>query len=140
MFVILLVVLIVNLVGGGSEDPKDSESTSDMENGEVEVENFVGMRLEDIDPDDYPDLIVDVRNVKSDYSDEYEEGYVVAQSPEAGDMVKRGRTVTLTVSKGAEEKEMPRLENETETNAMKTLEALNLGLKIVIKDENSSDV
>ncbi len=129
VFVILLVVLIVNLVGGGSEDPKDSESTSDMENGEVEVENFVGMRLEDIDPDDYPDLIVDVRNVKSDYSDEYEEGYVMAQSPKAGEMVKRGRTVTLTVSKGAEEKEMPRLENETETNAMKTLEALNLGLK-----------
>ena len=111
-----------------------------MENGEVEVENFVGMRLEDIDPDDYPDLIVDVRNVKYDYSDEYEEGYVMVQNPKAGDMVKRGRTVTLTVSKGAEEKEMPRLENETETNAMKTLEALDLGLKIVIKDENSSDV
>lgn len=140
VFVILLVVLIVNLIGGGSDDPKNKESTSDIENGEVEVEDFVGMRLEDIDPDDYPDLIVDVRNVKSDYSDEYEEGYVMAQSPKARDMVKRGRTVTLTVSKGAEEKEMPRLENETETNAMKTLEALNLGLKIVIKDENSSDV
>ena len=140
VFVILLVVLIVNLVGGGSEDPKDSESTSDMENGEVEVENFIGMRLEDIDPDDYPDLIVDVRDVEYDYSDEYEEGYVIAQSLKAGDMVKRGRTVKLTVSKGAEEKEMPRLENETEANAMKTLEALNLGLKIVIKDENSSDV
>lgn len=140
VFVILLVVLIVSLVGGGSEDPKDSESTSDVESAEVEVEKFVGMRLEDIDPDDYPDLIVDVRNVKSDYSDEYEEGYVMAQSPKAGDMVKRGRTVTLTVSKGAEEKEMPRLENETEADAMKTLEALDLGLKIVIKDENSSDV
>ncbi|MGM9523614.1 MAG: PASTA domain-containing protein, partial [Faecousia sp.] len=140
VFVILLVVLIVNLIGSGPDEPKDSESTSDIENGEVEVESFIGMRLEDIDPDDYPDLIVDVRNVKSDYSDEYEEGYVMAQSPKAGDMVKRGRTVTLTVSKGTEEKEMPRLENETETNAMKTLEALNLGLKIVVKDENSSDV
>ena len=140
VFVILLVVLIVNLIGSGPDEPKDSESTSDIENGEVEVESFIGMRLEDIDPDDYPDLIVDVRNVKSDYSDEYEEGYVMAQNPKAGDMVKRGRTVTLTVSKGAEEKEMPRLENETETNAMKTLEALNLGLKIVVKDENNSDV
>ena len=140
VFVILLVVLIVSLVGGGTDEPKDSESTSDVENGEVEVEKFVGMRLEDIDPDDYPDLIVDVRNVKSEYSDEYEEGYVIAQSPKAGDMVKRGRTVTLTVSKGAEEKEMPKLRDETEANAMKALEALNLGLKIVIKDENSSDV
>lgn len=139
VFVILLIVLIVNLVGG-SNDPENSESTSDVLSRDVEVENFVGMRLEDIDPEDYPDLIVDVKNVKYDYSDEYEEGYVMAQSPKAGEMVRRDRTVTLTVSKGAEEKEMPDLENETEANAMKTLQALELGLKITIKDENSSDV
>ena len=89
-FVILLVVLIVTLAGG-SDNPNDQESTSDIENGEIAVEKFVGMRLEDINPDDYPDLRVDVRNYKEEYSDEYEEGYVMAQSPKAGEMVKRGR-------------------------------------------------
>lgn len=139
VLVILLVVLVVALAGG-SDEPNDRESTSDMENGEIEVDQFVGMRLEDIDPDDYPDLLVDVKNVKTEYSDEYEEGYVMAQTPKAGDMVKRGRTVTLTVSKGAEELEMPSLKNATEADAMKALEALNLGLKITVKDESSSEV
>lgn len=139
VLVILLVVLVVALTGG-SDEPNDRESTSDMENGEIEVDQFVGMRLEDIDPDDYPDLLVDVKNVKTEYSDEYEEGYVMAQTPKAGDMVKRGRTVTLTVSKGAEELEMPSLKNATEADAMKALEALNLGLKITVKDESSSEV
>lgn len=138
-FVILLVVLIVTLAGG-SDNPNDQESTSDIENGEIAVEKFVGMRLEDINPDDYPDLRVDVRNYKEEYSDEYEEGYVMAQSPKAGEMVKRGRTVTLTVSKGAEEQEMPPLENMTEGDAVKKLEALNLGLKISRKDESSDKV
>lgn len=139
VLVILLVVLIVALAGG-SDEPSERESTSDMENGEIEVEQFVGMRLEDINPDDYPDLLVDVENVKTEYSDEYEEGYVMAQSPKAGDMVKRGRTVTLTVSKGAEEQEMPPLKDATEAEAMKALEELKLGLKITVKDENSNDV
>ena len=55
-FVILLVVLIVTLAGG-SDNPNDQESTSDIENGEIAVEKFVGMRLEDINPDDYPDPV-----------------------------------------------------------------------------------
>ncbi len=140
VFVILLVVLIVALTGG-SDEPRDTESTSDVEeNGEIEVPKLVGMRLEDIDPDDYPDLRVDVRNVKEEYSDEYEEGYVMAQTPKVGDMVKPGRTVTLTVSKGPEAKEMPVLENVPEGEATKLLNDLKLGLQIIIKDENSDKV
>ena len=61
-------------------------------------------------------------------------------APKAGDMVKPGRTVTLTVSKGPEAKQMPDLENYTEGEATKLLNDLKLGLQITIKDENSDKV
>ncbi len=138
VLVVLAIVLVTALSGGGDE-PVDAstESTADEI---VRVDNFVGMKLEDIDPEDYPDLDVDVRRVTEEYSDEYDEGYVMAQDPKAGEEVKPGRTVKLTVSKGKEEILMPDLVNVSEADAMKQLEALKLGLKITLKDESSEDV
>ena len=138
VLVVLAIVLVTALSGGGDE-PVDAstESTADEI---VRVDNFVGMRLEDIDPEDYPDLDVDVRHVTEEYSDEYDAGYVMAQDPEAGEEVKVGRTVNLTVSKGKEEILMPNLVNVSEADAMKQLEALKLGLKITLKDESNEDV
>lgn len=139
VFVIVLVALVVHLTGS-SEPTEPSESTSESESGEVRMEKFVGLRLDEIDPDDYPDFKVDVKNYKEEYSDEYEEGVVMGQTPEEGKLVKKGRLVTLTVSKGAEEKKMPELENQEEARAIQQLEALKLGLKITIKDESSNRI
>ena len=138
VLVVLAIVLVTALSGGGDE-PVDAPTES-TEADTVRVDNFVGMRLEDIDPEDYPDLDVDVRHVTEEYSDEYDAGYVMAQDPEAGEEVKVGRTVNLTVSKGKEEILMPNLVNVSEADAMKQLEALKLGLKITLKDESNEDV
>ena len=138
VLVVLAIVLVTALSGGG-EEPVDASTESTSEEI-VRVDNFVGMKLEDIDPEDYPDLDVDVRRVTEEYSDEYDEGYVMAQDPKAGEEVKPGRSVKLTVSKGKEEILMPDLVNVSEADAMKQLEALKLGLKITLKDESSEDV
>ena len=137
LLVIMLIVAVVLLTGGSgsSDDP-----TATVQEGNVRVPNFVGTALEDIDPRDYPDLNVDVDNYKEAYSDEYEEGVVMEQSPKAKTEVKIGRTITLTVSKGAEAKEMPDLTNSSENDAVKQLEGLNLGLKIKIQDESSAEI
>ena len=137
--VILVVVLIVVLTGG-SDDPKDPLSTSETQEGNVRVENFVGKKLVDIDPTDYPDLKLDLVNVKEEFSDEYEEGYVTDQTPRAGEEVRKGRTVTFTISKGPESSDMPDLTDKSSAEAIKQLDALKLGLKVVTEDEGSDTV
>ena len=136
---VVLAIVLVSALSGGSDEPVDASTESTTEEI-VRVDNFVGMKLEDIDPDDYPNLDVDVRYVTEEYSDEYDAGYVMAQDPKAGEEVKTGRTIKLTVSKGKEEILMPDLVNTSEADAMKQLEALKLGLKIKLKDESSEDI
>ena len=138
--IIVLAILLAVLLPGGSGNSGEDETLASEEVGEVRVDNFVGMPLDSIDPDDYPDLKIDLRNVKEEFSDDFEEGYIMDQSPRAGDMVKKGRKVTLTVSKGKEEIKMPDLVDMPESAAMSALQDLNLGLKITMKDESSKDI
>ncbi len=137
---VILGVLIGGALSGwfsGSGNSKeDSQENSDI----VEVENFVGMALEDIDPDDYPELSVDVENVTYRFSEEYAEGIVIEQSPRAGEQVKNGRKIKLVVSKGTEGAEMPDLVDYSEAEAIKLLQDLNLGLKTLVKDEVDSKI
>ena len=138
--IVLIAILLIALLPGGSSGDVTDNTTSTEEAGEVRVDNFVGMPLDSIDPDDYPDLKIDLRDYKEAYSDEFEAGYVMDQTPKAGDMVRKGRKVTLTVSKGKEEIKMPDLADVAESTAMSTLQELNLGLKITIKDESSKEI
>lgn len=138
--VLAVLVVVAILAGVGAFDASGDETLESVQEGNVRVPTFVGMKLEDIDPDDYPDLIVDVENVKEDFSDDYEEGVIMEQSPKAKEEVKAGRKVTLTVSKGPNEKKMPDLKNVKEADAQKQLEDLKLGLKIIFKDESNSEI
>lgn len=135
--VLAIVLTAVLLHGSDSPDRPDASTTAE---GNVIVDDFVGMLLEDIDPRDYPDLKVDVTNVKEAYSDKYDEGYVIDQTPKSGDEVRKGRTVTLTVSKGAENNKMPNLSDTLGTDAIKQLSDMQLGLKVETKDEASETI
>lgn len=135
--VLIAILLAVLLPRGGSSE---NETIATEEAGEIRVDNFIGMPLDSIDPDDYPDLKIDLRDVKEAYSDEFEKGYVMDQTPRAGEMVRKGRKVTLTVSLGKEEIKMPNLIDVAESTAMSTLQELNLGLKITMKDESSKEI
>ena len=133
--VVLLVVLgVVLLRGSGTNDKPDTP--------EVEVPKLVGMKLEDINPDDYPELKIDLNGVTYDYNDEYEKGYVYEQTPKAGEMVKGGRvrTISLKVSLGKENNLMPDLAGQSEANAMSQLKAMNLGLNVRREEESSDTV
>ena len=138
VFVILIVVLVLALTGGGNTDPTDTLTEETSAN--VFVDDFIGMHLDDIDPQDYPHLKVDVRNVAEAYSDKYDAGYIIKQEPEAGDEVKRGRTVRLTVSKGKNENIMPDFVNQSGEDAWEYLKNLDLGLNIKTEEVGSDDI
>lgn len=138
--VILAVVLIVVLAGGSDDSPSHSDETLEEEDGNVLVDDFVGMELAELDADDYPDLKLDLVNFKQEYNDQYDEGVIIEQTPKAGSEVRKGHSVTFTVSRGAESEEMPNLYDKSSSEAIKLLSELNLGLKVVTEEEGSETV
>ncbi len=130
---ILLIVLAVSLFGGGKEPVNPSDT--------IEMPNFVGTVFEEINPDNYPELKIDIDNPTYEYNDTYPKGQVFDQTPKAGEAVKSGRKVTLKVSLGKEESnKMPDLTGQTDTSAIAQLNGMNLGLKVTTKEESSETV
>jgi len=92
------------------------------------------------DPDkDYGDIVI---KIVKDYSEEYAKGEIMNQSPAAPYRIKKGGTVTVTISLGPEPKEkvMEQLEGVSEQDAKAFLDDLKLGLTILVHTENSSKV
>ena len=103
--------------------------------------DLVGRRIEDVQEEYEKDknirIIVDSERVESV---EYDEGYIVSQTPEAGEKVTSRRiTITVVVSKGVSEglSEVPDFEGKHCDDAVKTLEKYNISYKIV--PDNSED-
>ncbi|MCD7887499.1 MAG: PASTA domain-containing protein [Clostridiales bacterium] len=91
-----------------------------------ELESYTGQTLEDAQTAlETLGLTVEV---KKSYSTEVEKGYVIKQSPEAGEQVRKGDTVTITVSKGPEQVEVPNVTGMTVNEAKAALEAVGLTL------------
>lgn len=137
--VLLVGILLIVLLSGGSDTPDHGQSTT-QDAQTVRVDDFVGLLLADIDPEKYPDLVVDVVNYDEKYSSKYDAGYIIAQSPEAGEEVKAGRTVTLTVSLGKSENVMPDYSGMTADELQDYLTDLNLGLKIETKQISDEQI
>lgn len=137
---VIMVVVLIALLSGGSDSPNPTQPSGVVQEGNVRVPSFLGMKLGDIDPADYPELYVDVINFREEYSDKYDVGEIMAQTPAPFEEVKQGRTVTLTVSLGAETREMPDLVNKSRGEATQALDALKLGLKVQLKDESNSEI
>ena len=92
------------------------------------------------DPDkDYGDIVI---KIVKDYSEEYAKGEIMSQSPVASYRIKKGGTVTVTISLGPEPKEkvMEQLEGVSEQDAKAFLDDLKLNLTILVHTENSSSV
>lgn len=76
--------------------------------------------------------------VERQYSDEVPLDYVISQSIAAGQTVKKGRTINIVVSDGAERIEVPNLKDSTRRDAEVLLK--NLQLNVSIKEVESSTV
>lgn len=82
-------------------------------------------------------------NVAETYDASVPAGYVVSQSPEAGSKVKEQRMVTIYVSKGGEELEMPDLKGMTKDSAVEKLKKMGVNIGTVYEkysDEESGTV
>ena len=150
--VILLSVLVLLILWGllsrQSEKPPEviapesvseaaSEPTSEPVNENVTLTpNFVGR-----------DYDAEVRNNRSyideylfyvtlEYSDTVEKGRIIRQSPEAGEVIQKGDTVSLVVSRGPQMMEMPDVIGQTQDSAVQELatKGLNATCFTVVND------
>ncbi len=115
-------VLVVSAEAGASL-PVDTEVTVTVSDGPapVTIGSVVGAERDVAVADlEGQGLVV---AVEEDYSEEYAEGLVIAQSPEAGTEGHRTDTVTITVSLGPPLVEVPNVMGNSPSQATKTLKA-----------------
>jgi beta-lactam-binding protein with PASTA domain len=76
--------------------------------------------------------------VEEEFSDSVPEGNVISQSPQGGTQATKGRTVTLTVSQGAEGVEVPRLTGLQRDAAEQQLNGLGLTADVTEEESTSA--
>ncbi|MBR2047578.1 MAG: Stk1 family PASTA domain-containing Ser/Thr kinase [Oscillospiraceae bacterium] len=129
--VIALLILLVVLYNGGMSGDVTT----------VPVPTLLGQIYKELDTSRYPNFEI----VLSDYnySDEYEHGIIMDQTPKAGDQVAPGTQIKIWVSMGPKEKELPvieNLKNMTEEAARNYLDALDGKLVPIVRTEHSDEV
>ena len=74
--------------------------------------------------------------VTLEYSDTVEKGRIIRQSPEAGEVIQKGDTVSLVVSRGPQMMEMPDIIGQTQDSAVQELatKGLNATCFTVVND------
>lgn len=74
----------------------------------LRMPNLVGMNINDAEKT-ISSLDLKIAKVSELYSEKYPPGTVINQSPRAGQIIRKGRDIFLTVSQGKEEVEVPNL-------------------------------
>lgn len=118
----------------GTEVSADSKITLYISKGEkqpdkVSVPLIVGMYVSDAASTLAASNLSDGGASAEEYSDEYDEGMIIRQSPEVGTKVNEGTSVSYVVSKGskpADQVKVPSLTGKTLGEAISALNARNL--------------
>ena len=107
-----------------------------LSSGNIEVPNFAGKTLEEAKAS-IEEVGFELGQVDYQNSDTVESGKVISQTPRAGSRQEKGTKVTLVVSQGVEQVEVPDLSNMTATEARAALQSA--GLKYVAGTAEHSD-
>lgn len=127
---VLFTVIFSGFLGGGQE--------------EYEVPNLLGKTVEEVMADENFTSQFTLETSGTDFSDEYEKGQIMDQSPEGG-RTKKGpkdelHVITVVVSEGPQTDKMPDLLNYNRTSAEGTLKNMDLDLRIVIEEEFNDEI
>ena len=123
---IAIILLCVALFGGGSSEEL------------IAAPNLIGQFYDETM--DYGDVVVEISSKQ--YSEDFEKGKIIDQTPKANRKMSKGDTVRIVVSLGPqpEEKVMVDLSHVPQKQAEDFLNAMELNLKFLPKKENSSTV
>lgn len=105
---------------------------------DIEVPDFRGMTIEEAE-DKAEDLGIEVKIGKYEFSTEYEQDQIMDQDPNHGEMVAKGDTVTVDISKGGERGVIPNLIGKSEEDAKKMIEDYGFELGTVKEKESHEE-
>jgi serine/threonine-protein kinase len=77
--------------------------------------------------------------VEQEFSDTVDKGDVISTTPAVGTLIERGTTVTLTVSKGKEKVDVPKVTGQTEDDARNAIEGAGLRVGTITREESTED-
>lgn len=103
----------------------------------VKMPNLIGMKINDAEKT-LNSMDLKLSKVNELFSEQYPPGTVINQSPRAGQVVKKGRDVYLTISQGREEVEVPNLIGQNIRNSRILLKNIGLDIRNItyVNDEN----
>ncbi len=116
----------------GSETQATQPATQSTEWTGPTVPNFLGMTYDDaVKAAEADSTVTILKNYTDEFSDEYKEGTIMQQNPPAGSKItaedtSAGILVSLTVSKGSKNRELPDLEGMTLDQASDEIAKLGL--------------
>lgn len=123
VILVLIAVIAAIFVFGGNKD-------------KVIVPDLAGLTYEEAQKQ-LEELGLEIEKGNEVYSDEYEEGEVVSQTPKPDTEVKKGKSVRVNISKGSGKEQIPNVIGMTESQARETLEAAGFQLGRVSEEESS---
>lgn len=118
---------LADVFGGNTSETV--ESTQSTEWTGATIPNYVGMNYEDVMKQAEGDTKITVyRSYTDEYSEEYKEGAVISQNPPAGSKVTQedGILISITVSKGPQMRELPKIEGSKLDEAASDIAAQGL--------------
>ncbi len=113
----------------GGNTSETAASTQSTEWTGATIPNYVGMNYEDVMKQAEGDTKITVyRSYSDEYSEEYKEGTVISQNPPAGSKVTQddGILISITVSKGPQMRELPKVEGSKLDEAASDIAAQGL--------------
>lgn len=131
---IVIIVAFVSITGGFKHDKKTTEEISTE--AEITMIDVLGW------PEDKAIAALDEAKIpyqiERDYSDKYEEGMVMEQSIEKGTVLKEDEKVTIVISKGMEEADVPNVVGKTKDSATSILKAA--GFEVDVREEYDEEI
>ena len=130
--VVAIVIFLVVLLNGGLFGSKAELKT---------VPNLIGQVYNDLDRTEYADFKITFGDYG--YSDEYEAGEIMDQTPSPDTEVAEGSEIKVYVSQGPSDKELATMidmSNSTEESVRSWLNSLDGNVKIITKTENHDTI
>lgn len=130
VIIVIIVAFVVTSLfknGGGSSTSGGSENTETLDAKHTRVPDVLGLPEEE--------AIAAIKDatlgykIKHEYDSKIEKGNVISTSIEVGEIVEKNTTITLVVSDGAKEVEVPDVKEMDKEKAKETLEAAGFHVK-----------
>ena len=119
---VILIVAAIFVFGGGDKN-------------EVKVPNLTDMTYDKAE-EELTDLGLEIEMGNEVFSDEYDEGKIVSQSPKPDMKVKKGKTIRVNISKGSGVETVPSVIGQTVDQARATLEGKGFSLGSITEEES----